>query len=251
MSLLASDCHMTWVHSANPSPIKCCWPEPAQSFLVSSPIRTNDRIFVLSKTFTRFEIGHPLQREEGTVYRWSLPPLLAVTLAGTHSLIPPPPTHAPTHTTNSLRLATDFTLPESEFLYDSWFTTNQFILAPSLLRLMTTVFILQLNPYSLNPCVTSPMTRVWVCLLWICLAFVKCTCCTYSMILKILPFTIYKSSVSSGFSEHIMPLLFTLYYNSSLAWPLPSLSLLYFLCLASPCPCRKQSFSWFCYDLCL
>jgi hypothetical protein len=56
--------------------------------------------------------------------------------------------------------------------------------------------ISQLNSYGHNPCVTSSMTRRWVCLLWICLAFVKCTYRTYSMLLKILPFTIYTSSLS-------------------------------------------------------
>jgi hypothetical protein len=56
---------------------------------------------------------------------------------------------------------------------------------------MTSFFFFQLNPYGHNPCVTSSLTRGWDCLFWICLAFVKCTCRTYSMILKILPFTVY------------------------------------------------------------
>jgi hypothetical protein len=54
-------------------------------------------------------------------------------------------------------------LTESELLYDWRFTSNQFVLASSLVRLMTRVF-LQLNPYGHNPCVASS-------LLWICLAF--------------------------------------------------------------------------------
>jgi hypothetical protein len=57
-------------------------------------------------------------------------------------------------------------------------------------------YFLQLNSYSHSPCVTPPLTGGWVCLLWICLAFVKRTYRTYSMILKILPFTIYISPLS-------------------------------------------------------
>jgi hypothetical protein len=45
----------------------------SQSFFVSGPVGTHDHIFVLSKTFTCFEIGPPLQREEGSDYYWSLP----------------------------------------------------------------------------------------------------------------------------------------------------------------------------------
>jgi hypothetical protein len=57
-------------------------------------------------------------------------------------------------------------------------------------------FFLQLNPYGHGPCVTSSVARGWVCLLRICLAFVKCTCRTYSMLLKIISFTIYTSPLS-------------------------------------------------------
>jgi hypothetical protein len=55
---------------------------------------------------------------------------------------------------------------------------------------------LQLIPYGHNPYVTSSLMIGWVCLLWIYLAFVKCTCHTYSMILKFLPSTIYTSPLS-------------------------------------------------------
>jgi hypothetical protein len=37
---------LDWLKS---SPVNCCWPSPAQSFLVSGPIGTHDRIFVLSR----------------------------------------------------------------------------------------------------------------------------------------------------------------------------------------------------------
>jgi hypothetical protein len=36
-----------------------------------------------------------------------------------------------------------------------------------------------------------PLWWGWVCLLWIWLALVKCTCRTYSMLLKILPFALH------------------------------------------------------------
>jgi hypothetical protein len=55
---------------------------------------------------------------------------------------------------------------------------------------------LQLSPYGHSPCVTSSLTRRWACLLWICLAVVKCTYRTYSMLSKIIPFTIYTSPLS-------------------------------------------------------
>jgi hypothetical protein len=57
-------------------------------------------------------------------------------------------------------------------------------------------FLFQRNPYSHSSCLTFSLMRVWVCLLWICLAFFKCTYLTYSMLLKILPSTIYTSPLS-------------------------------------------------------
>jgi hypothetical protein len=54
---------------------------------------------------------------------------------------------------------------ESELLCDWWFTADQFVLAPSPLRLTTRDFFLQLNPYSHSPYITSPLMRGWVCLL--------------------------------------------------------------------------------------
>jgi hypothetical protein len=47
----------------------------------------------------------------------------------------------------------------------------------------------QLNLCSYRMSVTSSLTRI-------CLAFVKCTYRTYNMLLKILPFAIYASSLS-------------------------------------------------------
>jgi hypothetical protein len=99
--------------------------------------------------------------------------------------------------TNDIDSSTACSESESELLYDWRFTVNQFVLAPSLLRLTTRVlFFLQHNPYGDSPWVTISLTRRRACLLWVCLAFVKCTYRTYSMSLKILPFTIYTSPLS-------------------------------------------------------
>jgi hypothetical protein len=54
-------------------------------------------------------------------------------------------------------------------------------------------FLFQLSPYGNSPNVTSSLTRRLDCRLWICLAFFKCTYCTYRILLKILPFTLYLS----------------------------------------------------------
>jgi hypothetical protein len=51
----------------------------------------------------------------------------------------------------------------------------------------------QLNTYGHRPYVTSSLTRWWICLLWIGFAFVKCTYCTCSMLLKFLPCALYTS----------------------------------------------------------
>jgi hypothetical protein len=39
------------------SPVYCCWPSPAESFLISGPDGTQNHIFVLLKTLKCFEIG--------------------------------------------------------------------------------------------------------------------------------------------------------------------------------------------------
>jgi hypothetical protein len=44
--------------------------------------------------------------------------------------------------------------------------------------------------------ITSSLTRGFVCLLWTSFAFVKCTYSTYSMLLKILPCTLYISPLA-------------------------------------------------------
>jgi hypothetical protein len=93
-----------------------------------------------------------------------------------------------------------FLLSESELLYNWLFTSNQFVLAPSRLRLTTRIFF-QLSPCSHNPYVTSSLTKGWVCLLWIDFVFFKCTYRTYNMLLKILPCALYTSPLSVPASQ--------------------------------------------------
>jgi hypothetical protein len=68
--------------------IDCCWPSPALLLLISGPVGTHNQVFVLSKTFTCFEMEPLLQREEGSDYYWS-PPLLGGggDSSGTHSRV--------------------------------------------------------------------------------------------------------------------------------------------------------------------
>jgi hypothetical protein len=78
---------------------------------------------------------------------------------------------------------------ESELLYDWWFTANQFVLAPSPLRLTTRDF------FPLNPCinrhyVTSPLKRGRVCRLQLLLA---------------LAIAVILGSKSRGTHNHILP----------------------------------------------
>jgi hypothetical protein len=73
-------------------------------------------------------------------------------------------------------------------LYDWQFTTNQFVLASSCLRLTTRDFFFQLNPCSPSPYVTSSLTRRRGCLL--------CRCLPHSMLWKILSFALYTSPLS-------------------------------------------------------
>jgi hypothetical protein len=54
----------------------------------------------------------------------------------------------------------------------------------------------QLNSCGNSPYAASSLTRRWVCLLWICLDFVKCTYRTYSMLSKILAFSLHTSPLS-------------------------------------------------------
>jgi hypothetical protein len=84
-------------------------------------------------------------------------------------------------------------------LSDDWqFTAKQFVLAPSPLR------------------ITSRDFFDWTLAVIVLLAFVKYTYCTYSMLLKILNFTIYESSISPGFAKQISVLLMVQWQHSHL-----------------------------------
>jgi hypothetical protein len=61
------------------------------------------------------------------------------------------------------------TRSESELLYDWRFTANQFVLAPSPLRLTAWIFS-QLHTCGHSPYITSSLTRGWVCHLQLLLA---------------------------------------------------------------------------------
>jgi hypothetical protein len=90
----------------------------------------------------------------------------------------------------------------------------------------------------LNPCTHSPyaapLTRGWVCLLWIGFNFVKCIYHAYSKLLKILPCALYTSPLSFHALQSRLCLSYLSYATVTATWKV--VSLLYFLCLDSPCP---------------
>jgi hypothetical protein len=107
-------------------------------------------------------------------------------------------------------------MSKSELLYDWRFTTT--------LRPMTRdVSFFQLYPSGNIPYVTSSLTRRWVCLLWMYLAFQVYVSHIQHAIENSSFCIIYKSSVSTGFAEQIMPILHILFYNGSLVtWTVAS-----------------------------
>jgi hypothetical protein len=62
--------------------VNCYWTSPAQSVLFSGPLGTHDHIFVLSKTFTCFEMGPPFSTRRGVWLLLVTPPLLGHSLTG-------------------------------------------------------------------------------------------------------------------------------------------------------------------------
>jgi hypothetical protein len=62
---------------------------------------------------------------------------------------------------------------QSDLIYDWWFTTNQFVLAPSPLRPTTRIFPPNLNTCGHSPYVTFSLTRGWVCRLQLLVALVS------------------------------------------------------------------------------
>jgi hypothetical protein len=114
-----------------------------------------------------------------------------------------------------------------KLLYDWWFTTNQFILVFSPLRLTTRVFFFfQLNPFGNSPYVASSLMKRWVRLLWICLAFRQMYISHILHVIENSSFcTTHKSAVTTVFAEQIMPILRILCYNGSLVtWTVVSLT---------------------------
>jgi hypothetical protein len=108
--------------------------------------------------------------------------------------------------------------------YDWRFTANQFVLASSPLRLTTSISF-STEPLH-SPYVTSSLTRRWVCPLSICLAFRQVYISHVQYVIENSSFfTTHRSSISTGFTEQIMPNLHILCYNGSLViWMVVSLT---------------------------
>jgi hypothetical protein len=87
------------------------------------------------------------------------------------------------------------TKSKSKLLYYWRFAAHYFVLAPNPLRLTTGEF-LQLNSCGHSPYVTSPLEKMGLALMNSAWPFFKCTYRTYSMLLKILPFALYRSPLS-------------------------------------------------------
>jgi hypothetical protein len=118
---------------------------------------------------------------------------------------------------------------KSKLLYDWRFTANQFVLELGPLAHDKRIFF-QLNSCGNSPYVASSLTRRWVCLLWIRLTFRQ----VYVQHIRVYTqhvtenfsfCTTQKSSISTGFTEQIMPNLHILCYNGSLVfWTVVSLT---------------------------
>jgi hypothetical protein len=139
----------------------------------------------------------------------------------------------------------------TELLCDWWFTANQFVLAPSPLRITIRFFSTEhlrsqslCNIFSDEKMGLSLMNMLGL-LPRVRIAHIACYCKVFlvhyaeALSLQALQGRSYLSYVSytttAAYSVERLS-----------AWPLPSLSLLYFLCLVSPCPIpRTCSFSWF------
>jgi hypothetical protein len=77
-------------------------------------------------------------------------------------------------------------------------------------------------------------------------------CKVASFFIRRVPGIIDARARGPAVEKHCLTLQQQLDHEESWAWPPPSLSLLYFLCLTSPCPIpRTCSFSWFCKEFCL
>jgi hypothetical protein len=96
-------------------------------------------------------------------------------------------------TESRVRITTYFTVGGLPAINSPWSQAHCGSRNVFFLLLFFFFFFFQLSPCERSLCVTPSLTRGWVCLLWICLTIDTCTCRTCSMILKILPFTIYTS----------------------------------------------------------
>jgi hypothetical protein len=85
---------------------------------------------------------------------------------------------------------------KSKLLYDWQFTTNQFILVSSPLRLKPRIFFFNWTLCSNSPYVTSSLTRRWVVSYEYAWHFFKCKFHTYCMLLKSFPFALHTSPLS-------------------------------------------------------
>jgi hypothetical protein len=95
---------------------------------------------------------------------------------------------------------------KTQLLYDWRFTANQFVLVPSPLGLTSndfffnwTLAIIALMKYPLWWDVFVSYECVW--------PFVKCTCRTYSMLLKILPFALSQSRLCKADQAYVKDLM--------------------------------------------
>jgi hypothetical protein len=167
----------------------CCWPSPAQSFSGPSPA---ERITI----FYYFRFETPPTWRTRSLYLY--PPGIGwpsyTPWHWVHCSSPPTPRRV---NGEGVRAQSQ---SESELLYNWLFTANQFVLAPSPLRLKATDFS-QPNAFDHSPYVTSSCTRKWGCLLWICQASSSVRIAHVACYWKFLLCTIHKSSVNVGFAK--------------------------------------------------
>jgi hypothetical protein len=99
---------------------------------------------------------------------------------------------------------------QRELLYDWRFPANQFVLAPSLLRMTTRDFFATEPLPSLSLCNILSDEGMYLSLMNMLGLCQVCVLHMYNMLLKILPHCIIsKCSVSPGFANQIMPILFS------------------------------------------
>jgi hypothetical protein len=85
--------------------VNCCWSSPAQQILVSGRLGTHDAVFVLSKTFTCYEMRPPTT---GRVWLLLVTPLFwgCFQSALSHQLTSSSLIHTKTHTHTSVHFST-------------------------------------------------------------------------------------------------------------------------------------------------